>query len=154
MQKQHQIAALGWSTGFRPAFWQHFHSDNANKPQTNNITSMNNPEMDKLIMAYRSETAKSERIRLATQLAIEIHNSAVFIPGFKVPYTRGAHWRWLIFPEIPGTKTSASLYSPFGDGGIFWIDPKVKVETKAARKSSTKYEEINKVFDQYRENAS
>ncbi len=42
MQKQHQMASLGWSTGFRPAFWQHFHSENAHKPQTNNITNTDN----------------------------------------------------------------------------------------------------------------
>lgn len=154
MQKQHQIAALGWSTGFRPAFWQHFHSENAHKPQTNNITNMDNPEIDKLIMNYRSETNKEKRVSLANELASRIHDSAAFIPGFKVPYTRGAHWRWLKFPENPGTKTSASLYSPFGSGGLFWIDSETKVETKAARKSATKYTEVNKVFDQHKADPS
>ena len=61
MQKQHQLASLGWSTGFRPAFWQHFHSDNAHKPQTNNITNMDDKKMDGLIMAYRSETSEEKR---------------------------------------------------------------------------------------------
>jgi microcin C transport system substrate-binding protein len=154
MQKQHQIAALGWSTGFRPAFWQHFHSENANKPQTNNITNMNNKEIDALIMNYRSETNKNERVSLAKQLASKIHDSAAFIPGFKVPYTRGAHWRWIKFPTSPGTKTSGSLYSPFGSGGLFWIDAETKVETKAARKSATHYTEVNKVFDKFRVNPS
>lgn len=152
MQKQHQIAALGWSTGFRPAFWQHFHSENANKPQTNNITNLNNPDIDKNISSYRSETDSSKRIQLANTLAQQIHDEAIFIPSFKVPYTRGAHWRWLKFPKTPGTKTTTNLYSAFGDGGIFWIDSATKIETKAARKNSTKYPVINTTFDQYREN--
>jgi microcin C transport system substrate-binding protein len=153
MQKQHQIASLGWSTGFRPAFWQHFHSENAHKPQTNNITNTDNKRMDELIIQYRSETNKDNRIKLSKQLASIIHESAAFIPDFNVPYTRGAHWRWLKLPEIPGSKTTGNLYSPFGDGGIFWIDNKQKIETKAARKSRTKYPVVNKVFEQYKVNS-
>lgn len=150
MQKQHQIASLGWSTGFRPAFWQHFHSDNAHKAQTNNITNMDNPELDEKIMRYRQETNKEVRIKLAHEIEQMIHDSAAFIPDFKVPYTRGAHWRWIKFPKIPGTKTSGTLYSPFGDGGLFWIDHKTKIETKTARKSKTQYPAVNKTFNQYR----
>jgi microcin C transport system substrate-binding protein len=152
MQKQHQIASLGWSTGFRPAFWQHFHSENANKPQTNNITNLSSTDIDENITAYRSETDNQKRIILAKTLATQIHDSAVFIPTFNVPYTRGAHWRWLKFPSTPGSKTSGSLYSPFGDGGIFWIDSATKIETKAARKNKTKYPSINKTFELYRVN--
>lgn len=150
MQKQHQIAALGWSTGFRPAFWQHFHSENAHKPQTNNITNTDNKEIDALITEYRSETDKAKRISLSKQLALKIHEQAAFIPGFKVPYTRGAHWRWIKFPEVPGTKTSANLYSPFGSGGLFWIDSETKVETKASRRSASKYPAVNRVYEQFR----
>ncbi len=150
MQKQHQIASLGWSTGFRPAFWQHFHSENAHKPQTNNVTNMDNPEIDKLIMQYRSETDKNVRMKLAQELEQMIHDSAAFIPDFKVPYTRGAHWRWIKFPKVPGTKTSGTLYSPFADGGVFWIDNEIKIETKTARKSKASYPTVNRTFKQYK----
>lgn len=154
MQKQHQLASLGWSTGFRPAFWQHFHSENANKPQTNNITNTANSKMDNMIMEYRSATDESIRKQLANNLAQMIHDNASFIPDFKVPYTRGAHWRWIKLPEVPATKTSGSLYSPFADGGIFWIDTKAKIETKAARKSRTKFESTVNVYEQYRADKS
>jgi microcin C transport system substrate-binding protein len=149
MQKQHQVAALGWSAGFRPAFWQHFHSENANKPQTNNITNINSKNIDDKIMAYRSETDNSRRMQLANQLAQLIHDEAAFIPSFMVPYTRGAHWRWVKFPKVPANKTSNSLYSPFGDGGVFWIDPALEIETKAARKNKTRYPVINKTFEMF-----
>lgn len=152
MQKQHQIASLGWSTGFRPAFWQHFHSENANKPQTNNITNLSIPSVDSNIEKYRSETDNTQRVMLANTLAQQIHDSAVFIPTFNVPYTRGAHWRWLKFPESPATKTSGTLYSAFGDGGLFWVDSATKIETKAARKNKTKYPSSNKTFEQHRVN--
>jgi microcin C transport system substrate-binding protein len=149
MQKQHQIAALGWSTGFRPAFWQHFHSENANKPQTNNITNTDDKSIDANISGYRSETDNAKRIDFAKALAQEIHDEAVFIPSFMVPYTRGAHWRWLKLPKVPGTKTSNTLYSPFGNGGIFWIESATKIKTKTARKNKTKYPIIESVFDNY-----
>ena len=150
MQKQYQIASLGWTTGFRPAFWQHFHSDNANKPQTNNITNLDSPEIDLNIIKYRSETDSGKRIELANIIAQQIHDQAIFIPDFSVPYTRGAHWRWLKFPQVPATKTSSTLYSPFGDGGLFWIDNETKIETKAARKDKTKYKLSNITSEIYR----
>lgn len=150
MQKQHDIAAMGWSTGFKPAFWQHFHSDNAHKPQTNNVTNFDDKQIDDLIMEYRFETDTSKRIALSQKLEQMIHDSAAFIPSFKVSYTRGAHWRWLKFPKVPGTKTSATLYSPFGNGGVFWIDSKMKIDTMAARKSSTRYTPVNNVYEQFK----
>lgn len=150
MQKQHEISALGWSTGFRPAFWEHFHSENANKPQTNNITNTASPEMDTLIMAYRNETDVNKRIGMAQQLAQIIHDQGAFIPSFKVTYTRGAHWRWLKFPATPGTRSSGSLYSPFGDGGLFWIDNKTKVDTMKARKGSAQYPVVSTTYDQFK----
>ncbi|MGR6875003.1 extracellular solute-binding protein [Pseudomonas sp. HK3] len=150
MQKQHQITSLAWSTSFRPAYWQHFHSENAHKPQTNNVTNMDSPELDEKIMQYRSETNKNSRMKLAQNIQQMIHDSAAFIPDFKVPYTRGAHWRWIKFPKIPGTKTSDTLYSAFSNGGLFWIDSAIKIETKTARKSKTQYPVVNKMFEQYR----
>ena len=150
MQKQHQIAVLGWSTSLRPSFWGGFHSENAHKPQTNNITNTDDPILDKKILQYRSETSKKTRINLSKEIAQIIHDSAAFIPSFKVPYTRGAHWRWIKFPEIPATKMSDNLYSPFGSGGLFWIDHTVKIKTKTARKSKTKYPVVNTTFEQYR----
>jgi len=54
LEKKHDIAWMGWSTGLRPAYWQHFHSENAHKTQTNNITNTALPELDAVIMEYRS----------------------------------------------------------------------------------------------------
>ena len=40
IEKKHDVAWMGWSTSLRPQFWEHFHSINAHKPQTNNITNI------------------------------------------------------------------------------------------------------------------
>ncbi|GIT15031.1 MAG: ABC transporter substrate-binding protein [Gammaproteobacteria bacterium] len=95
LEKQHQVAWMAWGIGLTPRFWQHYHSENAHKPQTNNITNTDNPEMDALIMEYRAATDKETRVRLAHQFEQMVHESGVFIPTYKVPYTREAYWRWL-----------------------------------------------------------
>ena len=132
-EKKHDAVMLTFGTGFRPAYWQHFHSDNAHKPQTNNITNTDDPEMDKLIEAYRSSTQASERIKYAHQIQQKVHDISAFMPLFYSGYTRLAYWRWWRFPDVPATKA----YSPFSplQVGTFWFDPDLKKETEAAMKS-------------------
>lgn len=150
MEKSHQAAYMGWSTSFRPAYWEGFHSVNADKPQTNNITNFNDPAMDQLITDYRNSTEERERIRLAHEIQQLIHDSGVFVPRYQIPYTRGAHWRWVRLPEQFATKTSSALYFPFGvSGGLFWIDQSIKDETMAARKRNEKLPVVNRLDERY-----
>ena len=129
LEKKHQIAWSGWAAGgLAPGYWEHFHSVNANKTQTNNITNHANPEMDPLIMQYRASTGLEERVRLARILEQMVHDSGVVVPTFRVPYTRAGAWRWMKLPEWLAPRTSASMFSAFADtggfsgGGLFWID--------------------------------
>lgn len=137
IEKKHDIAWLGWSTGFRPAYWQHFHSDNAHKPQTNNITNLSDPSIDNLIDQYRKSTQENERIQLAKDIENEISNKFVFIPSTMVPFTRAGFWRWLKLPKSIATKTSQTLFNPFHptQGGLFWIDAKNKIDSLSAKRS-------------------
>ena len=137
IEKKHDIAWLGWSTGFRPAYWQHFHSDNAHKAQTNNITNLADKNIDKLIDLYRQSSEEKERIRLAHLLEQQIAKQAIFIPSTMVPFTRAGYWRWLKLPRTIATKSSQSLFNPFNPtfGGLFWIDAKMKLESLSAKRS-------------------
>src|SRR5690625_6708656 len=91
MEKIHHIAWMGWSGGgLSPRYWEFFHSDNAHRPQTNNITNTADPEIDRLIDAYRAASKRATRVALAHELEAMIHHRAVFIPTFKIPYTREA----------------------------------------------------------------
>jgi microcin C transport system substrate-binding protein len=152
LEKKHQVAWMGWAGGgVAPRFWQHYHSDNANKPQTNNITNTAYPLLDEKIMAYRASTEKEERIRLAHELEQLVHDQAAFIPTFKVPYTREAYWRWIKLPEWIGTRSSTSLFSPFGStGGLFWIDEQEKERTMDARLFGSAFEPIVIIDDTWR----
>jgi microcin C transport system substrate-binding protein len=140
LEKNHDVAWMGWSTGLRPAFWQHYHSDNAHKSQTNNITNTDDPELDKLIDAYRNSLKEDERIRLSLEIQAKLHEIGAFIPTFMVPYVRQAFWRWWRLPEIPGTRHSDTLFDPFGSsaGGLFWYDKPLHEETLKAKKKKDK----------------
>lgn len=152
MEKKHQIAWMAWQGGgIAPVYWEFYHSDNAHKPQTNNITNTDSPAMDKKIIDYRSATTKAERVRLAHELEQMIYDDGAYIPGYKVPYTREAFWRWLKFPTWYATRTSDIVFEPFGStGGLFWIDADEKDKVQKARILGEKFAPINILDERWR----
>lgn len=163
MEKKHQIAwvAFGSGGGAVPSsYWEFFHSSNAHKPQTNNITNTDNPVMDEKIDEYKAATKREERILLAHQIEQLIYEDGGFIPGYKVPYTRQAFWRWLKLPQKLGTKSSDDLFDPFGGnviadsfgstGGLFWIDEPEKEKVQKARIPGEKFPPINILDETWR----
>lgn len=143
---------MGWSTSLRPQYWEHFHSVNAHKPQTNNITNTDDPEMDKLIDAYRNSLNEHERVRLSLKIQEKAHEIGSFVPTFMVPYVRQAYWRWWKLPNPPGTKHSSSLFDPFGSttGGLFWYDKNVHEETKQAMKAGKTFSRVTIIDKTYK----
>ncbi|MCG8632751.1 MAG: extracellular solute-binding protein [Desulfobacterales bacterium] len=131
LEKQHDVAWMGWSTNMRPSYWQGWHSDNAHKPQTNNITNTDDPELDALIDRYRDSLDEDERIRLSLRIQNKIHSISAYVPTFMIPYVRIAYWRWMKLPDFHGTRASDSLFDPFSSttGGLFWIDPDTRRQT-------------------------
>lgn len=153
IEKKHDIAWLGWSTGFRPVYWEHFHSENANKAQTNNITNLTNTKIDALIIRYRESINEKERIQLARELEQAIANEVVFIPSTMVPFTRSGFWRWLKLPESIATKASISLFDPFNitTGGLFWIDDKTKIDSLSAKRSDEGFAPVTIINNVYKQ---
>jgi microcin C transport system substrate-binding protein len=139
LEKKHDVAWMGWSTSIRPRYWQGFHSENAHKAQTNNITNTDDPQLDKLIDCFHDSIVPEERIELAHIIQKKIHEIGSFVPSYKVGYFRTAYWRWWRFPEVAATKHSDGLFEPFGTG-VFWLDADVKEETEQAMKSEKTFE--------------
>jgi len=152
LEKKHDVAWMGWSTGLRPSFWQHYHSINAHKPQTNNITNTDDPELDKMIDAYRNSLDENERIQLSLKIQEKLQEIGSFVPTFMVPYIRQAFWRWWRLPHIPGTKTTENLFDPFGSssGGLFWYDKDLHEETKKAMKNKVKFPAVTLIEETYK----
>ncbi len=144
LEKKHDVAWMGWSTNMRPSYWQGWHSDNAHKPQTNNITNTDRPDLDELIDKYRASLEEEDRIELSNKIQTVIHDTGAFVPTFMVPYVRLGYWRWLQLPDFYGTRRSDSLFDPFSSttGGLFWIDEKKKEETLNAKKQNIKFKPV------------
>ncbi len=155
IEKKHDVAWMGWSTSLRPQFWEHFHSENAHKPQTNNITNTDDSEMDILIDAYRDSLEESERIDLARRIEAKIHDLGAFIPTFMVPYVRQAYWRGWCLPKVPGTKNSNTLFDPFSTstGGLFWFDKELYEETKNALKKKKPFKPVTLIDETFKKSS-
>ena len=152
LEKRHDVASLGWSTGLRPHFWEFWDSVNAHKGQTNNITNTDDAEMDRLIDAYRNSLEERERIDLAHRIEQRVHDIGAFVPTYMVPYFREVYWRWWRLPDPPATRTSGSLFDPFGSGsgGLFWYDETRYAETRQAMADDVAFEPVTIVDRTYK----
>jgi len=139
-ESKHEAVMMGFGTSLRPSYWQSFHSDNAHKPRTNNVTNTADPELDKMIEAFRNSLDEQERIDLSLKIQEKVHEIGSFVPTSMVPYIRQAYWRWWRLPEIPGTQESKSLFGSFDSatGGLFWYDKQLHEETKKVMKKKDK----------------
>ncbi|MCG8684701.1 MAG: extracellular solute-binding protein [Desulfobacterales bacterium] len=152
LEKQHDVAWMGWSTSLRPSYWQGWHSDNAHKPQTNNITNTDDPELDKLIDRYRDSLDEEERVRLSLSIQNMIHDIGAYVPTFMIPYVRLAYWRWMRLPTFHGTRMSEGLFDPFSSttGGLFWIDDDIRKKTLEASKQGKTFEPVLIIDEQFK----
>jgi microcin C transport system substrate-binding protein len=158
MEKNHDICFWAWSVSSRiPQFWESHHSDNAleslpdgrkvPKRQTNNITGIVNPELDQLIDRFRAATEESEMIDLSHRMQRIMHDEADFIPGFKVPGYRIAHWGWVRFPPGFDVKSSEDPLS----FGLLWIDEEVRRKDLGDfRSGATKGPPRTEIHDRWR----
>ncbi|MCG8550259.1 MAG: extracellular solute-binding protein [Desulfobacterales bacterium] len=155
LEKKHDVAWVGLSAGLRPSYWQGWHSDNAHKPQTNNITNTDDPELDKLIDRYRDSLDEQERIHLSRTIQDKIHDTCAYVPSYMVPYVRLAYWRWMRLPEFHGTPVSDSLFDPFASdtGGLFWIDAHIRQQTFEAEKAGEVFAPVTIIDDNYKREA-
>lgn len=153
-EKQHEIHFMAWGYGAEmyPRYWETFHGFNAYNPdgtvktQTNNLNSLSIPELDEMIETYRSSADVDEMIRLAHSMEQIIHDSAVFVPAFYIPFYRVGYWKWRKYPEDFNVMNSesASEYS------LSWMDVDEKKATLEALKRGEVFEKSIRVYDQYK----
>ncbi|CZF81274.1 MULTISPECIES: extracellular solute-binding protein [Grimontia] len=151
-EKKHQIAFINMGASETPGYWQYFHSDNANKPQTNNFTNFSTPELDKLIEQYRVEFDISKKHQQSKEMQRIIQEAAVVSPSYIVPWTRQGHWRWVKYPENPMQKWTDTLFTIGGAMGYstFWLDADVKKETLDAMDDDKTFEPVTVIDDRYK----
>lgn len=163
VEKNHDIVftAFGVGAEMYPRYWETFHGINAYdqpylldgspnpdrqvKPQTNNLVSLANPELDKLIDEYRASEDAREMMELAHTMEEILYEEASFVPGFVMPFFRWAAWRWLQYPEDGNVKIAGGP----GEYYLGWIDEELKDEVERAQRSGETFEPIIEVYDQY-----
>ncbi|WP_419465441.1 extracellular solute-binding protein [Aeromonas caviae] len=149
LEKKHQSAWMAWSGGRYPAYWEHFHRVNANKPQTNNIMNIDDDRISTLVEQYDKAFDFGKKADLSRQIQQRLYELASFVPAYQVPYTRAGAWRWVRLPKVPATPQSDLLYWPldgsnsgYSFGGLLWIDEAAKVQTRAAIKGGQTFPSV------------
>lgn len=148
LEKKHDLAFLNMGAGEIPSYWEYLHSDNA-KPQTNNHSNYSSPEMDAQVNAFNAEFDVVKKQAISHQIQKMVTDAYIIIPGYMVPYTREAYWRWIKYPTPAMAKKTKVMFSPT-DLATFWIDEDVKKETKAAMKKGKKFEPVVVIDDTYK----
>jgi microcin C transport system substrate-binding protein len=163
-EKQHDIVftAFNRSPEMYPRYWEYYHSVNAYdrpflengsvnpsrkiKVQTNNIFSVANRELDRLIDRYQASSDAAEMQELAYRMEDLLHDEACFVPGFVMPFYRFEAWRYVRFPEEFGV----ALASEYEEFWLHWLDEDLKKETLEARKAGRALPPMVLVDDTYR----
>lgn len=158
MQKQHEMNFSAWNANPPiPEYFQFLHSQQAfddkgnPKPQTNNLFVWSRPDTD--IMVDKARYARDEEELREASWALQkmVHDEAIFVPSYKVPFNRVEYWRWVKWPDSAETKFSpAAVYEPH-EGYCFWIDEEVQKQTLEARREGKTFPESNRVYDAYRD---
>lgn len=144
LEKQHEAWWGGMSTSLYPSYWQYFHSSNAFDPQTNNFFGYASDEMDRLVDAARDTGDLEEKAELTKQIQQLVHEDALVVPSYYVPYWRGAAWKWIRFPGWLTQRYHDDFYDPItgtsGYVGYMWIDEDIRDEVMQAMKDGVTFE--------------
>lgn len=153
LEKKHQIAFINMGTSETPGYWQYFHSENANKAQTNNFANFSTPELDTLIEQYRVEFDIAKKHQLSHDIQRQVQEAAVVVPSYIVPWTRQGYWRWLKYPENPMQKRTGILFTVGGGlgDGVYWIDSEEKKRTLAAMEKGESFAPVTVIDDRYKQ---
>jgi len=158
MKKEHDMAFWGW--GSRPPFpsyYQFFYSKNAfdekgkPKPQTNNINSYANEQMDVYAKAVRNAKTLEEIKQNAWAAQQLIHDEGFFSPGYSTDYVRLGTWRWVRWPDTEDTPFNVPIVREPFESYVLWIDQERKEETEKAMRSGDVFSEVYEVIDVFKD---
>jgi microcin C transport system substrate-binding protein len=157
MLKQHEMYFGAWVIGPpTPDFHQFMHSSNARdergnlKPQTNNLWVWGRDDTDVLCDKVRNARTEEELHDAAVKLQRIIHDEGIFVPAYTTDFLRVGSWRWLRWPDCEETRFCPPIVYDPREAYVQWIDEDMKKETMDARRNGKTFEEVNRIFDDYR----
>jgi microcin C transport system substrate-binding protein len=164
-EKQHDIALMAFQIGVSmyPSYWELVDGVNAYdvpylpdgspnparkvKPDTNNLTSIAVPALDKIIDTYDHAESMTQVKALAAQIEQMVYDNAAWVNGWKLPFERYAYWRWIKWPATPMPMQSAN----YEQAWTFWIDQDAQKETLAAKDAGRTFPKQVLIFDQFKD---
>jgi microcin C transport system substrate-binding protein len=163
-EKKHDIALGAFSrpVDMYPRYWESYSGDNAYdvpylpdgspnparkvKTSTNNLCSLADPNLDKLINQYdKTETMDQVKV-LAAKIEQGIYDDAVWVNGWKLPFLRTGYRPWVHWPADFAPAQSMD----FEEFWVMWIDQdeqKADLEAHAAGRALPKQ---ILVYDKYK----
>jgi microcin C transport system substrate-binding protein len=121
-----------------------WHGRVASHENSNNVSNINDKELNDLIDKFDKSQKSDDRIKLAHDIQKRQEEVAVLIPGYVTPFFRMAYWRWWRLPKPPATIMSGSGFEFFdsASGGLMWFDPQLKADTLKAMASGRKFSPV------------
>jgi microcin C transport system substrate-binding protein len=164
-EKRHQITLTAFGRGVEmyPRYWENFAGENAYdvpylpdgspnparkvKPNTNNLSSVAIPELDRLIKLYDHAETMDQVKDLAAKIEKIIYDNVPWINGWKVPFFRVGYRPWIRWP-----KDFATLHNTdYEENWLMWIDEDAKKADMAIHDSGGKLPVQVLTFDKYKE---
>ncbi len=144
MKKEFEVTSQGWTGGFFPSPEGMMHGDYADDIEVTNITSMNIPELNKLIDEYNMEWDAKKRIPIAHKIDSIAVNSYHYAMGWTSPYgARMLYWNKFGIPE-KGVSFVGDWRSPIS---MWWVDDKKERTLSNARKNKIKLPKEQELYD-------
>jgi microcin C transport system substrate-binding protein len=165
MQKKHEIALMAFSRPpeMYPRYWEQSSGVNAYdvpylpdgspnparklKQDTNNLSSIADYQLDKLITAYdKAETIEEVKV-LSAQIEQRIYDNAGWVNGFAIPFYRVAYRPWVKWPKDFDAKQSLDYLNFF----VMWIDQDAQKAALAAKADGRNLPVQILTYDKYKE---
>ena len=164
-EKKHEITLVGFSRSVEmyPRYWETHSGVNAYdvpylpdgspnpnrkvKPNTNNLTSIAIPELDKLITQYDKAETMDEVKTLSAKIEKIIYDNADWVNGWTAPFYRVAYRPWIKWPKDFNVMKSLD-YEEFW---LMWIDPDIQKEALAAKAEGRSLPAQVLTYDRFKE---
>jgi microcin C transport system substrate-binding protein len=140
-ERQFSLAVIGYSASKPfPMPRSMFHSSQADKAPSNNLSGFNNKRADEIVEAYDLEADLKKRIALIRELDGIVMNEYIYMLEWYAPYHRFVYWNK--YGQPPGylSRIGLGLSGYFDPLMMWWRDPVKEAALNEARKANRSLE--------------
>ncbi|MGH8803000.1 MAG: hypothetical protein ACREX6_11980 [Casimicrobiaceae bacterium] len=113
------MTLTGYTSSFYPDPREYLGSEFKKTTNNNDIWGFGSPEVDRLIRIYERDPDPGARLEAMHRIDDIVHDEAFYIPFWRAPFIRVAHWDYVRFPAFYLPKRTEQL----SDWLVYWIDP-------------------------------